>query len=162
MAVTAEPHNVDLREPASWRRTKNRIATAAMVLAFVLVIIPLGFVLYTVISKGASVIGGLADGPNRKGQAQEAKQEETHGGQSGALTALREPGAHEDRHNDSAKAAGNKKDAVPKWIKRGGPQSGAQKLDACHEPGMNVGRSGMPAGRKVTGEEIETDNREGK
>jgi phosphate transport system permease protein len=56
MAVTAEPHHVDLREPASWRRTKNRIATAAMVLAFVLVIIPLGFVLYTVISKGASVI----------------------------------------------------------------------------------------------------------
>jgi phosphate transport system permease protein len=56
MAVTAGPHNVDLREPASWRRTKNRIATLAMVLAFVLVIIPLGFVLYTVISKGASVI----------------------------------------------------------------------------------------------------------
>jgi phosphate transport system permease protein len=56
MAVTSEPRNVDLREPASWRRTKNRIATAAMVLAFVLVIIPLGFVLYTVISKGASVI----------------------------------------------------------------------------------------------------------
>jgi phosphate transport system permease protein len=56
MAVTADPQNVDLREPASWRRTKNRVATAAMVLAFVLVIIPLGFVLYTVISKGASAI----------------------------------------------------------------------------------------------------------
>jgi phosphate transport system permease protein len=56
MAVTAQPQNVDLREPPSWRRTKNRVATAAMVLAFVLVIIPLGFVLYTVISKGASVI----------------------------------------------------------------------------------------------------------
>jgi phosphate transport system permease protein len=49
-------HQGDLREPPSWRRTKNRIATALMVLAFVLVIIPLGFVLYTVISKGASVI----------------------------------------------------------------------------------------------------------
>jgi phosphate transport system permease protein len=56
MAVTAQPQNVDLREPPSWRRTKNHVATAAMVLAFVLVIIPLGFVLYTVISKGASVI----------------------------------------------------------------------------------------------------------
>jgi phosphate transport system permease protein len=56
MAVSADPQNVDLREPASWRRTKNRIATVLMVLAFVLVIIPLGFVLYTVISKGASVI----------------------------------------------------------------------------------------------------------
>jgi phosphate transport system permease protein len=56
MAVTADPHHVDLREPPSWRRTKNRIATVAMILAFVLVIIPLGFVLFTVISKGASVI----------------------------------------------------------------------------------------------------------
>ena len=55
MAVTAgQP--VDLREPPSWRRTKNRIATALMVLAFVLVIIPLGFVLFTVIAKGASII----------------------------------------------------------------------------------------------------------
>ena len=56
MAVTEPPQNVDLREPPSWRRTKNRIATALMVLSFVLVIIPLGFVLYTVIAKGASVI----------------------------------------------------------------------------------------------------------
>ena len=56
MAVVAEPRNADLREPAGWRRTKNRIATAAMVISFVVVIIPLGFVLYTVIAKGASVI----------------------------------------------------------------------------------------------------------
>src|SRR5258705_8240225 len=55
MAVmTGQP--VDLREPPSWRRTKNRIATVLMVLSFILVIIPLGFVLYTVIAKGASVI----------------------------------------------------------------------------------------------------------
>ena len=47
---------VDLREPPSWRRTRNRIATALMALSFVLVIIPLGFVLFTVIAKGASVI----------------------------------------------------------------------------------------------------------
>jgi phosphate transport system permease protein len=57
MAVATEQPNVGLREPAGWRRTKNRIATAAMVLSFVVVIIPLGFVLYTVIAKGASVIG---------------------------------------------------------------------------------------------------------
>jgi phosphate transport system permease protein len=56
MAVTPGQPTVDLREPPSWRRTKNRIATALMMLAFVLVIIPLGFVLYTVIAKGASVI----------------------------------------------------------------------------------------------------------
>jgi len=57
MAVATEQPKVDLREPAGWRRTKNRIATVLMMLALVLVIIPLGFVLYTVISKGASVIG---------------------------------------------------------------------------------------------------------
>jgi phosphate transport system permease protein len=56
MAVTAEQQKADLREPPSWRRTKNRIATALMVLSFVLVIIPLGFVLFTVIAKGASAI----------------------------------------------------------------------------------------------------------
>jgi phosphate transport system permease protein len=58
MAVAAQKQGVDLREPPSWRRTKNRIVTALMGLALVLVIIPLGFVLYTVISKGASVISG--------------------------------------------------------------------------------------------------------
>jgi phosphate transport system permease protein len=56
MAVTTDTRTPDLREPAGWRRTRNRLATALMVLAFVLVIIPLGFVLYTVIAKGASVI----------------------------------------------------------------------------------------------------------
>ena len=55
-AVNAGQPKVDLREPASWRRTKNRIATVLMVLSFVVVIIPLGFVLYTVIAKGASAI----------------------------------------------------------------------------------------------------------
>ncbi|MGO8956708.1 MAG: phosphate ABC transporter permease PstA [Streptosporangiaceae bacterium] len=55
-AFTAEQQKVDLREPRSWRRAKNRIATVLMVLSFVLVIIPLGFVVFTVIAKGASVI----------------------------------------------------------------------------------------------------------
>jgi phosphate transport system permease protein len=56
MAVTAPHQRADLQEPPSWRRTKNRIATVLMVIAFVLVIIPLGFVLFTVISKGISII----------------------------------------------------------------------------------------------------------
>jgi phosphate transport system permease protein len=55
-AVTAGPQNVQLREPPSWRRTKNRIATVLMVISFILVIVPLGFVLVTVVAKGASVI----------------------------------------------------------------------------------------------------------
>jgi phosphate transport system permease protein len=56
MAVAAEHQRPDLREPAGWRRTSNRIMTGLMVLSFVLVIIPLGFVLVTVIAKGASAI----------------------------------------------------------------------------------------------------------
>ena len=64
MAVAPE-RKLDLREPTGWRRTSNSIATALMVLAFVLVIIPLGFVLYTVIAKGASAINWqfLTGGP---------------------------------------------------------------------------------------------------
>lgn len=54
--ITTKQPNVDLGEPPSWRRTKNRIATAALVLSPILVIIPLGFVLFTVIGKGVSAI----------------------------------------------------------------------------------------------------------
>jgi phosphate transport system permease protein len=63
--VSAGAQRVDLREPAGWRRTKNRIATWLMILSFVLVIIPLGFVLVTVIAKGASSISWsfLTGGP---------------------------------------------------------------------------------------------------
>jgi phosphate transport system permease protein len=60
MAVTTQPQagpqKVDLREPPSWRRTKNQLMTVLMVLAFVIAIVPLGFVLVTVIAKGASAI----------------------------------------------------------------------------------------------------------
>jgi|tagenome__1003787_1003787.scaffolds.fasta_scaffold20980050_4 phosphate transport system permease protein len=65
MAVAAEQPQVDLREPAGWRRTKNQIVTIAMVTAFVILLIPLGFVLYTVIAKGASAISWsfLTGGP---------------------------------------------------------------------------------------------------
>jgi phosphate transport system permease protein len=55
-SVTAQQPTVDLREPRSWRRARNRIATILMVISFVLVIIPLGFVLFTVIAKGVSII----------------------------------------------------------------------------------------------------------
>ena len=56
MAVITQQQSPDLQEPAGWRRTKNRIATILMWLSFVVVIIPLAFVLYTVIAKGISVI----------------------------------------------------------------------------------------------------------
>jgi phosphate transport system permease protein len=56
MAVASAQTGPDLREPAGWRRTKDRIATGLMYFAFVLTIIPLGFVLFTVIAKGASAI----------------------------------------------------------------------------------------------------------
>ena len=58
MAAVPGERRPDLREPAGWRRTKNRIATTLMVVSFVVVIIPLGFVLYTTIAKGASAISG--------------------------------------------------------------------------------------------------------
>jgi phosphate transport system permease protein len=55
-ALTSEPQKVNLQEPKGWRRTKNRIMTTFMVTSFVVVLIPLAFVLITVIGKGASVI----------------------------------------------------------------------------------------------------------
>ena len=55
-AVTGEPQKVDLRESRGWRRAKNQIMTTLMVTSFVVVLIPLGFVLFTVIAKGASAI----------------------------------------------------------------------------------------------------------
>jgi phosphate transport system permease protein len=54
--ATQQKPRVDLREPRTWRRTKSQLATVLMVLAFVIAIIPLGFVLYTVVAKGASII----------------------------------------------------------------------------------------------------------
>ncbi len=56
--ISAEQQRPDLHEPPSLRRTKNFIATILMILASVVVIIPLGFVLYTVIAKGAPIISG--------------------------------------------------------------------------------------------------------
>jgi phosphate transport system permease protein len=55
-AAPLGPQAVDLREPAGWRRSKNQIMTVLMWVAFALVLIPLGFVLFTVIQKGAGAI----------------------------------------------------------------------------------------------------------
>ena len=65
MSVASERQNVDLRETSGWRRTKNQIATFVMWFAFAIVMIPLVFVLYTVISKGVSAISWqfLTGGP---------------------------------------------------------------------------------------------------
>jgi phosphate transport system permease protein len=58
MAAVTNPGTgeVDLREPSGWRRTKNQVMTVLMWAAFLLVLVPLVFVLVTVISKGVGVI----------------------------------------------------------------------------------------------------------
>ena len=66
MAAFTEPQlGPNLQEPAGWRRTKNRAATVAMVVAFVLVLVPLVFVLITVIARGIKIISWtwLTSGP---------------------------------------------------------------------------------------------------
>jgi phosphate transport system permease protein len=56
MAAISQQQTVDLREPSGWRRTKNQLATLGMWIAFVVMLVPLGFVLVTVVAKGASAI----------------------------------------------------------------------------------------------------------
>jgi phosphate transport system permease protein len=56
MAATTGQQQADLREPGGWRRAKSQLATGAMWLAFLCLLVPLGFVLVTVIAKGASTI----------------------------------------------------------------------------------------------------------
>ena len=64
-AITDQLQGPRLQEPAGWRRTKNRIATVLMWVAFVLVVIPLVFVLVTVVAKGIGIISWqfLTTGP---------------------------------------------------------------------------------------------------
>jgi phosphate transport system permease protein len=54
--ASATGQAVDLREPGGWRRAKNRVMIGGMWLAFAVLLVPLGFVLVTVVSKGASAI----------------------------------------------------------------------------------------------------------
>ncbi len=56
MAAVSNQPTIDLREPGGWRRNKNLIATWLMYLAFVIILIPLGFVIFEVIAKGAKAI----------------------------------------------------------------------------------------------------------
>jgi phosphate transport system permease protein len=56
MAITTEQPRLNLREAKGWRRTKNRIATVLMMTSFVLVLVPLVFVLITTVAKGISII----------------------------------------------------------------------------------------------------------
>jgi phosphate transport system permease protein len=56
MTLATEPETVDLRESKGWRRSKNQLATGLMVLAIVVVTLPLGWVIYSVIKRGASII----------------------------------------------------------------------------------------------------------
>jgi phosphate transport system permease protein len=55
MAIADQP-TIDLREPGGWRRNKNNLATGLMYFAFVVILIPLGFVIFEVIAKGAKAI----------------------------------------------------------------------------------------------------------
>ena len=56
VATNSAGRPVDLREPSGWRRYKNQIMTILMWAAFVIVLIPLGFVLVTLVAKGAAAI----------------------------------------------------------------------------------------------------------
>ena len=56
MAVVSDQPTIDLREPGGWRRSKNQIATGLMYFAFVVILIPLGLVIFEVIAKGAKAI----------------------------------------------------------------------------------------------------------
>ena len=47
---------VDLREPGGWRRARNQVMIGGMWLAFAVLLVPLGFVLVTVVSRGVSAI----------------------------------------------------------------------------------------------------------
>jgi phosphate transport system permease protein len=56
MAAVSNQPTIDLREPGGWRRSKNQIATWLMYLAFVIILVPLCFVIFEVIAKGAHAI----------------------------------------------------------------------------------------------------------
>ena len=55
MAVVSN-QPIDLSEPGGWRRSKNQLATGLMWFAFVVILVPLGLVIFEVIAKGAGAI----------------------------------------------------------------------------------------------------------
>jgi phosphate transport system permease protein len=56
MAVVSDQPTIDLREPGGWRRSKNQIVTVLMYFAFLVILVPLGLVIFEVIAKGAKAI----------------------------------------------------------------------------------------------------------
>jgi phosphate transport system permease protein len=56
VATNSAGRTVDLREPSGWRRTKNQVMTVLMWASFVIVLVPLVFVLIKVVSAGAGAI----------------------------------------------------------------------------------------------------------
>jgi phosphate transport system permease protein len=64
-AVSGQPAGIDLRETSGWRRRKNQIATFVMWSAFVVTLVPLVFVIFTVLQKGVTAISWqfLTTGP---------------------------------------------------------------------------------------------------
>ncbi|MEO5723284.1 MAG: phosphate ABC transporter permease PstA, partial [Ilumatobacteraceae bacterium] len=56
--IAADDLAVDLRRAHGWRSTKNALMTGFMGLSFVVVVIPLGAVLWTLIDKGAAIVFG--------------------------------------------------------------------------------------------------------
>jgi phosphate transport system permease protein len=56
MAAVSDQPTIDLREPGGWRRNKNNLVTGLLYLAFVIILIPLGLVIFEVIAKGAKAI----------------------------------------------------------------------------------------------------------
>jgi phosphate transport system permease protein len=55
-APSAPPPEIDLRPKRGWRQVKSAAATLLMAACFLLVLVPLAFVLATVISKGLGVV----------------------------------------------------------------------------------------------------------
>lgn len=63
MSTTAAPLRASIRSGAAspslaWRKAKNVLMTVAMVGALVVILVPLGFIVYYVVRKGIGVVGG--------------------------------------------------------------------------------------------------------
>jgi phosphate transport system permease protein len=56
MGAGPTPRDVRIPTISRWRRINNRLATGAMVLAFLMAVIPLGFVIYNVAQEGLKVV----------------------------------------------------------------------------------------------------------
>ncbi len=55
-AAPPPPASIDLKRQRTWRSTKSQLMVALMALAFIVVVIPLSAVVYTLVSKGAGIV----------------------------------------------------------------------------------------------------------